>query len=284
MKQKLQTKQTAEAKAIANFRQATNSRRPKTALVTGSTSGIGLAVAHALAAKGHNVVLNSRKMAAEIEPLRQVLEAEHGVDVAYQRADMAVPEQIENLFQNTAELFGGIDILVNNAGIQFVSPIDKFPTERWDAIIATNLTSAFHTIRLTLPYMRKQGWGRIVNIASAHSLVASPFKAAYTSAKHGLLGLTKTVALEVAEQNITCNAICPGYVMTPLVEKQIPDTAIARGISEEEVIRDVMLAPQATKKFVKVDEVSALVEFLCGDAAASMTGSALPMDGGWTAH
>ena len=257
---------------------------PKTAIITGSTSGIGLAIAKALATTGANIVLNGRGQDADVEPLCQDLASTYEVDVRYCRADMSKPDEIEALIANTVEWFGGIDILVNNAGVQFVSPVDEFPTEKWDEIIAINLTSAFHTIRLATPYMRSAGWGRIINIASAHSLVASPFKSAYVSAKHGLLGLTKTVALEVAEHAITCNAICPGYVRTPLVEKQIPQTAKARGISEDDVIRDVILAPHATQKFVEADEVGALAAFLCSDGGASITGAALPIDGGWTAR
>jgi 3-hydroxybutyrate dehydrogenase len=204
--------------------------------------------------------------------------------VIYDRADMTDPAQIEAMVSRAVSAFGSVDILVNNAGIQFVAPIDEFPVEMWDAIIAINMSSAFHTIRAALPGMKTKGWGRIINIASAHGLVASPFKSAYVAAKHGIVGLTKTVALEVAEQGITCNAICPGYVLTPLVRKQIPDTAKARGISEEAVIRDVMLEPQATKKFVELEELGSLAVYLCSDAAASMTGVSLPLDGGWTAH
>ncbi|MBI2311437.1 MAG: 3-hydroxybutyrate dehydrogenase [Betaproteobacteria bacterium] len=257
----------------------------KTALVTGSTSGIGLGVAEVLAGRGANLVINGLSGdPTQTEKLRARLAADHGVEVAFHGADMGRTGDIEAMFADVLERFGAIDILVNNAGIQHVAPVDEFPSDKWDAILAINLTSAFHTTRLALPGMKKKGWGRIVNIASAHGLVASPFKSAYVAAKHGLLGLTKSVALEVAEQGITVNAICPGYVLTPLVEKQIPDTAKARGISEEAVRRDVLLAAQPTKQFVGIDEVAELTAFLCSGAAASMTGTALPIDGGWTAH
>ncbi|WP_416897209.1 MAG: 3-hydroxybutyrate dehydrogenase [Minwuia sp.] len=256
----------------------------KTALVTGSTSGIGLGVAKALAASGANVVMNGRRPADEVQGLLAEVAGATGAAVTYANADMTSPAEIEAMMAQAVDTFGAVDILVNNAGIQHVAPVDEFPPEKWDAVIATNLNSAFHCTRLALPGMKKKGWGRVVNIASAHSLVASPFKSAYVSAKHGLLGFTKTVALEVAAQGITCNAICPGYVLTPLVEKQIPATAKARGITEEEVINDVMLAPQSTKKFVTVEEIADLTVFLCSAAGASMTGTALPVDGGWTAH
>ncbi|WP_417516535.1 3-hydroxybutyrate dehydrogenase [Minwuia sp.] len=255
----------------------------KTALVTGSTSGIGLGVAQALAAAGMNVVMNGRRESSEVDSLRASLEGGGG-SVVYAQADMTSPGEIEAMMQSAIDAFGAVDVLVNNAGIQHVAPVDEFPVEKWDAVIATNLTSAFHCTRLALPGMKAKGWGRVINIASAHSLVASPFKSAYVSAKHGLLGFTKTVALEVAAQGITCNAICPGYVLTPLVEKQIPATAAARGISEEQVINDVMLAPQSTKKFVTVEEIADLTVFLCSSGGASITGTALPVDGGWTAH
>jgi|SRR5262245_59632738 len=256
----------------------------KTALVTGSTSGIGLGIATELASEGTNIVLNGFGDAAAIEKLRSDLARQHNVGVAYSNADISKPAQIAEMVALADKEFGGVDILVNNAGIQHVAPIEEFPIEKWDAIIAINLSGAFHTMRLAVPGMKKKGWGRIVNIASAHALVASPFKAAYVSAKHGIAGLTKTVALELAEHNITVNAICPGYVLTPLVEKQIPDTAKARGISEQAVVRDVLLAAQPTKRFVKVEEVAAITKFLCSDGAASITGSLLPVDGGWTAH
>ena len=256
----------------------------KTALVTGSTSGIGLGIAEAFARDGVNLVINGFGVAAEIEQLRAGLAAAHGVKVVYSPADMSKPGSIQTMMALAKNEFGGIDILVNNAGIQFVAPIDEFPLEKWDTIIAINLSAAFHTTRLALPYMKEKGWGRIVNMASAHALVASPFKSAYVAAKHGIAGLTKSVALEVAEQGITVNAICPGYVLTPLVEKQIPDTAKARGITEEEVRRDVLLASQPTKKFVTVEQVAGFARFLCTDTAASITGAILPIEGGWTAH
>ena len=254
------------------------------ALVTGSTSGIGLGIAEVLAAAGANVVLNGFGAAAEIEATRAELGTRNGVEVLYDGADMSRPEAIEAMVRRAVDRFGRLDILVNNAGIQHVAPIDEFPPEKWDAIIAINLSAAFHTIRHALPAMKQRGFGRIVNVASAHALVASPFKSAYVAAKHGIAGLTKTVALEVAEQNITVNAVCPGYVLTPLVQKQIPDTAKARGISEDEVIRNVLLAAQPTRKFVTVEEVAALVLFLAGPQAASITGAVLPIEGGWTAH
>jgi 3-hydroxybutyrate dehydrogenase len=256
----------------------------KAALVTGSTSGIGLGIAEALAKAGANIVLNGFGDAADIERLRAGLARQHGVQVIYQGADMSRPEAIAEMMRAAAERFGALDVVVNNAGIQHVAPIEEFPVEKWNAILAINLSAAFHTMRHALPGMKRKGWGRVVNIASAHALVASPFKAAYVAAKHGIAGLTKTVALETAEAGVTVNAICPGYVWTPLVEQQIPDTARSRGISEEQVKRDVLLAAQPTKKFVTVEEVAALTVFLCGDAAASLTGAILPLDGGWTAH
>jgi 3-hydroxybutyrate dehydrogenase len=255
-----------------------------TALVTGSTSGIGLGIARTFAAGGANVVLNGFGNAAEIEALRAGLEADHGVRVRYDGADLSRQDAIESLIGNAVEAFGAIDILVNNAGIQHVAPIDEFPVDKWNAILALNLTASFHTIRLALPGMKRKRWGRIVNIASAHALVASPYKSAYVAAKHGIAGLTKTVALEVATQGITMNAICPGYVWTPLVEKQIPDTARARGLTPQQVIDDVLLHAQPTKKFVQVQEVAALTAFLASQEAASITGAIIPVDGGWTAQ
>jgi 3-hydroxybutyrate dehydrogenase len=219
-----------------------------------------------------------------IEAARDALARECNVGVIYSPADMSKPDEIGQMMAKAADEFGGVDILVNNAGIQHVAPIEEFPEAKWDAIIAINLSSAFHTTRHAVPSMKKKGWGRIINIASAHALVASPFKSAYVAAKHGIAGLTKTVAIETAEHGITVNAICPGYVLTPLVEKQIPDQAKARGISEEAVVRDVLLAAQSTKKFVEVSELAALAVFLCSDQARSMTGAILPVDGGWTAH
>jgi 3-hydroxybutyrate dehydrogenase len=208
----------------------------------------------------------------------------HGVAVTYHPADMSRPDAIEAMIADTEREFGAVDILVNNAGIQHVAPVEDFPVDKWNAIIAINLSASFHSIRLAVPGMKKRGWGRIINVASAHALVASPFKSAYVAAKHGIAGLIKTVALEVAEHGITANAICPGYVLTPLVEHQIPDTAKARGITEEQVIKDVLLAAQPTKQFVTTGEVAALTVFLASDAAKSITGAILPVDGGWTAH
>jgi 3-hydroxybutyrate dehydrogenase len=256
----------------------------KTALVTGSTSGIGLGIATALAAGGANVILNGFGDANEIDKLRARLAADHAVEVRYDGADLSQQDAIERMMGGAIAEFGAIDILVNNAGIQFVAPIDEFPVAKWNAILALNLTASFHTIRLALPAMKAKKWGRIVNIASAHALVASPYKSAYVAAKHGIAGLTKTVALEVATQGITMNAVCPGYVWTPLVEKQIPDTAKARGLTEAQVINDVLLHAQPTKEFVQVAEVAALAAFLASDAAASITGAVIPIDGGWTAQ
>ena len=256
----------------------------RNAVVTGSTSGIGLGIAEALAGAGMNVMLNGMGDPDEIESHRLRIAETYGVDADYSDADMTVPDDIRSMIDNTRTAFGSIDVLVNNAGIQFVSPIERFPVEKWDAILAINLSSSFHTIRAALESMKSQGWGRIVNIASAHALVASPFKAAYVAAKHGLLGLTKTVALEAAEHGVTVNAICPGYVRTPLVEGQISDTAQARGLSEEQVVREVLLAAQPTRRFVEVGEIGSLTVFLCSDAAASINGAALPVDGGWVAQ
>jgi 3-hydroxybutyrate dehydrogenase len=255
----------------------------KTALVTGSTSGIGLGYAKALAAEGANVMINGFGDAAEIEKERAGLETLSGGKALYSDADMTKPDSIAAMVKTCADQLGGPDIVINNAGIQFVSPIDQFPDEKWDAIIAINLTSAFHVIKAALPGMKTKKWGRIINTASAHSLVASPDKSAYVTAKHGLVGLTKTVALEVATHGITANCISPGYVWTPLVEKQIPDTMKARGMTKEQVMNDVLLAAQPTKEFVTVDQIAAMALFLCGDAAASITGANLSVDGGWTA-
>jgi 3-hydroxybutyrate dehydrogenase len=255
----------------------------KTALVTGSTSGIGLAIARALAAQGANVTINGFGEKTAIEKERNDIEKEFGVKALYAPADMTKPSEIAEMVRTTQQAFGSLDVLVNNAGIQHVAPIEEFPVEKWDQIIAINLSSAFHTIRAALPGMKARKWGRIINTASAHSLVASPFKVAYVSAKHGIAGLTKTVALEVATMGITVNAISPGYVWTPLVERQIPDTMKARGLTEEQVKRDVLLAAQPTKEFVTVDEVAALAIYLCSDAAKSITGANLSIDGGWTA-
>ena len=256
----------------------------KTSLVTGSTSGIGLGIAEALAREGANVILNGFGDAKEIEALRSRLASSYGVKVTYDGADMSKASDIEAMMTRAAAAYGGVDILVNNAGIQHVAPVEEFPTAKWDAIIAINMSSTFHTTKMVIPYMKSKGWGRIVNIASAHALVASPFKSAYVAAKHGVLGFTKTIALEVAEKGITVNAICPGYVLTPLVEKQIPDTAKARGMTEEQVKRDVLLAAQPTKRFVTVEEVAGTTLFLCSDSAASITGTYIAVEGGWTAH
>ncbi len=255
----------------------------KTALVTGSTSGIGLAIARALAAQGANVTLNGFGDQAAIEKERTGIEKDFGIKAIYSAADMTKPAEIFAMVRDSERTFGTLDVLVNNAGIQHVAPIEEFPIEKWDQIIAINLSSSFHTIRAAVPGMKSRKWGRIINTASAHSLVASPFKCAYVSAKHGLAGLTKTVALEVATFGITANCISPGYVWTPLVEKQIPNTMKARGLTEEQVKRDVLLAAQPTKEFVTVDEVAALAVYLCSDAAKAITGANLSIDGGWTA-
>jgi 3-hydroxybutyrate dehydrogenase len=257
--------------------------KDRTALVTGSTSGIGLAYARALAAEGANVVINGFGDAAAIEKERAGIETEFKVKARYSAANMMKPDEIAAMVAEAEKEFGAIDILVNNAGIQHVAPVDEFPLEKWDQIIAINLSSAFHATRAALPKMKEKGWGRIINTASAHAFVASPFKSAYVAAKHGIAGFTKTVALEVATRGITVNAIAPGYVWTPLVEKQIPDTMKARGLTKEQVINDVLLTAQPTKQFVTVDQVAALAVFLCTDAAKSITGTTLPMDGGWTA-
>src|SRR5215218_8611405 len=255
----------------------------KTAVVTGSTSGIGLAIARAFAKEGANVTINGFGDKAAIETERSGIEKEFGVKAIYSGADMTKPAEIADMIKTAEKTFGSVDILVNNAGIQFVSPIEEFPIEKWDAIIAINLSSAFHGIRAAVPGMKARKWGRIINTASAHSLVASPFKSAYVSAKHGIAGLTKTVALELATHKITCNCISPGYVWTPLVEKQIPDTMKARNLTKEQVISDVLLAAQPTKEFVTSEQVAALALFLCGDDAAQITGANLSIDGGWTA-
>ena len=256
----------------------------KTAVVTGSTSGIGLGIAEGFAKEGVNLVLNGFGEAAEIEKIRASLASRFGIKVTYDGADMSKPEQIEAMMKKAAADFGGVDILVNNAGIQHVCPVEECPTAKWDAIIAINMSSAFHTTKMVIPYMKSKGWGRIINVASAHAMVASPFKSAYVASKHGVMGFTKTVALEVAEKGITCNAICPGYVLTPLVEKQIPDTAKARGMTEEQVKKDVLLAAQPTKQFVTTAQVAGTAIFLCSDAAASITGTNIMVEGGWTAH
>ena len=260
------------------------SLQSKTALVTGSTSGIGLAIAKAMAGAGANVVLNGFGKPDAIEAARSGIESEFGVKAHYSGADMTKPEEIAAMVAQAEQAFGAVDILVNNAGIQFVSAIDEFPLEKWDQIIAINLSSAFHTMRAAIPGMKKKGWGRIINTASAHSLVASPYKSAYVAAKHGIAGLTKTAALELATHKITVNCISPGYVWTPLVEAQIPDTMKARGLTKDQVIDEVLLKAQPTKEFVTVEQVGALAAFLCTDAASQITGANLPVDGGWTAQ
>ncbi|MBB2961316.1 3-hydroxybutyrate dehydrogenase [Methylobacterium sp. R2-1] len=256
----------------------------KAAVVTGSTSGIGLAIARSFAREGANVVLNGFGKPEEIERTRSDIEGEFGVKAAYSPADLTKADAIGGLIGLSVETFGSIDILVNNAGIQYVSPIEDFPVEKWDQIIALNLSSAFHTLRAAVPHMKAKGWGRVINTASAHSMVASPYKSAYVAAKHGIVGLTKTAALELATHGITVNCISPGYVWTPLVESQIPDTMKARGLTKEQVIEDVLLKAQPTKEFVTVDQVAALAVFLCSDGASQITGANLAMDGGWTAQ
>jgi 3-hydroxybutyrate dehydrogenase len=256
----------------------------RVSLVTGSTSGIGLGVARALAAAGSDIVLNGFGKPEDVAETQAQMAAEFKVRASYSVADMSQPQAIREMIETTLRKFGRLDVLVNNAGIQHVAPLQDFPPDKWDAILAINLSSAFHTTRLALPAMLQNKWGRIVNIASAHGLVASPFKSAYVAAKHGLVGLTKVTALETAEHGITCNAICPGYVYTPLVEAQIEGQAKAHGIARDQVIREVLLAQQPNKRFATVDELGALVVFLASTAAASITGAALPVDGGWTAH
>ncbi len=256
----------------------------RAALVTGSTSGIGLGVARALAAAGMDITLNGMGDAAEIERQRLALVAETGVEVRFDGADLTVADACAGLVERACEAFGRLDVLVNNAGIQYVSPIEDFPVEKWNAILALNLSAAFHTIRASMGPMKERKYGRIINIASAHAHVASPFKSAYVAAKHGLLGLTKAVALEGAPFNVRCNAISPGYVLTPLVENQIPDTMAARGLSREQVITDVLLAAQPTKQFVRIEDVAGLAVFLTSPAADQINGASLSMDGGWTAQ
>lgn len=256
----------------------------KNAVITGSTSGIGLAIARELARQGANVMINGLGDPKENEAIRKSIEDDFTVKALFSPANMLKSDQIADMIAEAEKAFGSVDILVNNAGIQFVSPVEDFPDDKWDAIIAINLTAAFHSIKAVVPGMKQRGWGRIINTASAHALVASPYKSAYVTAKHGIAGLTKTVALELAEHGTTVNAIAPGYVWTPLVEKQIADTAKTRGISEEQVKHDVMLTAQPTKKFVTVEEVAAVAVFLCSDSAVSITGSTIPVEGGWIAQ
>ncbi len=255
----------------------------KSAVITGSNSGIGLGVAEALAKEGCNVALNSFTDSADDHALAERIANEHGVKAKYISADMSDPTACRRLVTDAAEALGPVSILVNNAGIQHVARVEEFPQEKWDAIIAINLSSAFHTSAAAIPAMREAGWGRIVNIASAHGLTASPFKSAYISAKHGVVGLTKTVALELAEEGITCNAICPGYVLTPLVENQIADQMKVHGLPRERVVKEVMLQRQPTREFAQVSDIGGTTVFLCSDAAAQITGTTISVDGGWTA-
>lgn len=256
----------------------------RNAIVTGSTSGIGLAIAKALAATGANVTINGFGEAPAIEAERAGIEKEFGVTCRYSAADMTKPEEIAAMVHEAEAALGSVDILINNAGVQFVSPIEDFPIEKWNQIIAIDLSAAFHAIKAVVPGMKTRKWGRIISTASAHSFVGSPFKSAYVSAKHGINGLTKVAALELATFGITVNCVSPGYVWTPLVEKQIPATMEARKLTREQVINDVLLEAQPTKKFVTSEEVAALMVFLCGDIAGSITGADIPIDGGWTAH
>ena len=286
-KRKSKPLQVSEPKIVSDVKYMRQQRREvagKAGVVTGSTSGIGLGIARAFAQAGMHVMLNGFGDRAEVDATRRDLEETFGIKTAYSDADVSKPDDIMRMIEGARQAFGNVDVLVNNAGIQHVEAIETFPIAKWDAIIAINLSSAFHGIRAVVPEMKARKWGRIINIASAHGLVASPFKSAYVAAKHGLLGLTKTVALETAEHGITANAICPGYVLTPLVQKQIPETAKARGITEEQVVRDVLLHAQPTRQFVTTEQIGALSLFLCSDAAASITGTALPVEGGWTAQ
>jgi 3-hydroxybutyrate dehydrogenase len=255
----------------------------KSAVITGSTSGIGKAIAERFAHEGANVMLNGFGDAMQVEAQRAALES-FGVKAAYHGADMTKPPQIAELIAQSTKAFGAVDILVNNAGIQHVAPVDEFPIDKWDAILAINLSSAFHATRAALPGMKGRKWGRVINIASIHGLIASPFKSAYIAAKHGLVGFTKTVALEVAEMGITANAICPGYALTPIVENQIDDQSKAHGIPKEEVVRQIILANQPTKQFIRLEDLAALALYLASDAASGITGAAIPIDGGWTAR
>jgi 3-hydroxybutyrate dehydrogenase len=271
----------AAMKHTANVGQSLQGR---VALVTGSTSGIGLGIARALAAAGAEIVLNGFGEPAAIKALQADFVRDYGRTARHMGADMSKPDEIAGMIEMVLSSHNRLDILVNNAGVQHVAPLEEFPPQKWDQIIAINLSSAFHTTRLALPAMRKEGFGRIINVASAHGLVASPFKSAYVAAKHGIIGLTKTTALETAESDITCNAICPGYVWTPLVEAQIEGQAKAHNLPREQVIREVLLAQQPNKRFATVEQIGALAVFLSGEQGASMTGTALPVDGGWTAH
>ena len=257
--------------------------KSRSAVVTGSTSGIGLGYARALAKEGVNVMINGFGEKAEIEKERTGIEKDFGVKALYSPADMTKPDEIAKMVADAQEAFGAVDILISNAGIQHVAPIEEFPIDKWNAIIAINLSAAFHAIRAAVPGMKARKWGRIINTASAHSLVASPYKAAYVSAKHGIAGLSKTVALELATFGITVNAISPGYVWTPLVERQIPDTMKARNMTREQVMNDVLLEAQPTKQFVTIEQVAAMAVYLCSDAASQITGANMVMDGGWTA-
>ena len=258
--------------------------KDRVALVTGSTSGIGLGLARAFAREGARLMLNGLGDPVAIERLRDSLAREHGVTVRYHDADVSKADEVTRLIRDTEECFGRLDILINNAGVQFVAPVEEFPPERWTEIQNIVLNASFHAIRAAVPGMRRRGWGRIINLASTHGLVASPFKSAYVAAKHGQIGLTKCVALELAETGITCNAICPGYVHTPLVESQIENQAKAHGLPRERVIREVILAAQPTRRFVAIEEVAGLALFLCSEQARSITGAAIPIDGGWTAR
>jgi 3-hydroxybutyrate dehydrogenase len=272
--------------ASAGLARASGSRPldGRVAVVTGSTSGIGLGIVKALAAEGAMIVLNGIAEPIEAENLCHVLGESYEVPVLFDAADMSNPASIRDMVERVGRSFGAVDILVNNAGIQHIAPVEEFPDGKWDAILAINLAAAFHMTKAVLPEMKRRGFGRIVNIASAHGLTGSPFKSAYVAAKHGIVGLTKVVALEAAEFGITCNAVCPGYVWTPLVESQVDGQAKAHGIGPDEVIRKVFLAEQPTKRFVTIEEVAGTAVFLCSEAAASITGVALPVDGGWTAH